>query len=617
MQKDFDIIVVGGGHAGLEAAFAAAQFELKVALLSMPSVPLGSAPCNPCVGGVGKGQVTREIDALGGVMGKLADLAGIQYRVLNESKGHAVRSTRVQIDKELYPKFAHELVEENPFIEYIPEKVKSVTSLPEGYLVHGEGSWSYGTKKLIMTVGTFLNGKLHCGSEQTLGGRMEAEASSSLLDIFSQIKTVPARFKTGTPPRLRKDSINYDELEEQASDPLVRNFHWSHSPFDRKSQQVSCYLARTNPETLKIIRDNKESSPMYNGQIKAVGARYCPSIEDKAYRYPDKDNHHVFIEPEGLNLSTVYPSGISSSLPPEIQRNFVHTIKGLEEAEIARYGYAVEYDVVDTTELDLTLEHQLFPGLYFAGQVNGTSGYEEAAGQGLIAGANAALKLLSKEPLILSRRDSYIGVMIEDLVSNTRDEPYRLFTARSENRLYIREDNSIKRMWSYRTSLGLAHEIDGFQRVFLDSCALLEQFCDSHMIKRSDIIFEIEELSFYKSFEHTIAIKEILKSPELDPVIILEKILKQYDFVFSYDVINQVAIEKKYEGYIKRADKQYSKVAKLDQMKLNWEELINSENISFECKQRIQKIKPMTFAQLKIIEGIRPATLAVVASRSL
>jgi len=461
-HKEFEIIVIGGGHAGLEAAMAASQLSDSVALISLPGVGVASAPCNPCIGGVGKGQVVREIDALGGIMGKLADFAGIQYRTLNESKGFAVQSTRVQIDKELYSQKAEELLESSP-IEFIKDQISSIQLKETHYHISGNQGWSYGTKALVVTVGTFLDGKLHIGSDITEGGRSGVNASGSLTDIFKDIKKIPARFKTGTPPRLHKDSIDYSVLEEQPSDGDVVNFHWSHRTNERIIRQVSCYLARTNNRTLKTIRDNKELSPMYNGQIKAVGARYCPSIEDKAYRYPDKDIHHVFIEPEGLELKTMYPSGISSSLPREIQEEFVQSIQGLEKAEILEFGYAVEYDVVDTTQLKHTLEHESFENLYFAGQVNGTSGYEEAAGQGIVAGFNAALKLLCREPLVLSRRDSYIGVMIEDLISNKRDEPYRLFTARNENRLYVREDNAIQRMWSYRTSLEISSEVDSYQ----------------------------------------------------------------------------------------------------------------------------------------------------------
>jgi tRNA uridine 5-carboxymethylaminomethyl modification enzyme len=388
----FDILIIGGGHAGIEAANIASQFQLKVAIVTMPGVALGSAPCNPSVGGVGKGQVVRELDALGGIMGLLADKAGIQFRMLNDSKGFAVQSTRVQIDKDRYSLAAEEHISHISNISVFREKVVSVIQEDDNFTVVTTNR-SYRTKKLVVTVGTFLNGKLHTGTEQRSGGRVDCDPSSSLEDLFAKITTTPQRFKTGTPPRIHKDTIDYSKLEEQPSDSSVRNFHCLNSPYSRTLQQVSCYLARTNSETMEIIRASKDKSPMFNGQIRGVGARYCPSIEDKAHRYPDKNIHHVFVEPEGLDLDTMYPSGISSSLPREVQEDYVRSICGLESAEILVYGYAVEYDVVDTTTLSMTLEHNEIRNLYFAGQVNGTSGYEEAAGQGFIAGANAALKL--------------------------------------------------------------------------------------------------------------------------------------------------------------------------------------------------------------------------------
>ena len=469
-----------------------------------------------------------------------------------------------------------------------------------------------------MTVGTFLNGKLHTGSSQTLGGRVDCEPSRGLQTLFSDIKTLPLRFKTGTPPRIDKKTIDYTRLDEQPSDSTVRNFHCLHDPFTRLSEQVSCFLARTNHETMGIIRANKEKSPMFNGQIKGVGARYCPSIEDKAYRYPDKNVHHVFIEPEGLKLDTMYPSGISSSLPADVQLEYVRSIEGLEKAEILVYGYAVEYDVIDTTELKITLEHNQIPNLYFAGQVNGTSGYEEAAGQGFIAGANATLALLGLDPLILSRHESYIGVMIEDLTSNTRDEPYRLFTARSENRLFIREDNSIQRMFPYRSQLLLNTTLDIYQKIFLHDFEELLDFCDETMIPEySPLILEFSGEGELQKLSRRMSVTEILKQAWLNPISTLEKVLGYHGVVVPLDLIRTVAISKKYDGYIKNSQVQHEKLKKMDGMKIDWQNISSSKNISFECRQRVTRIKPETFGQLKLIEGIRPATLAVVAAKAL
>lgn len=616
-MKHFDIIVVGGGHAGLEAAHIAAQFNLAVAIITMPQVPLGSAPCNPSVGGVGKGQVVRELDALGGLMGILADRAGIQYRTLNESKGFAVQSSRVQIDKECYSQQAEAHIAQIANITVLREKVISVHTDSADFIVQTTDR-SYRTSKLIMTVGTFLNGKLHTGSKQQAGGRIECEASPGLNTLFSQIKTAPARFKTGTPPRLKATSINYSVLEEQPSDPQVRNFHCLHPSFQRVLPQVSCFLARTNQQTMEVIRANKELSPMFNGQIQATGARYCPSIEDKAYRYPDKNIHHVFLEPEGLGLPTIYPSGISSSLPEEVQEAYVRTMLGLEQAEIEVFGYAVEYDVIDTTELKLTLEHHLHAGLYFAGQVNGTSGYEEAAGQGLVAGANAALALQGLLPLILSRHDSYIGVMIEDLTSNTRDEPYRLFTSRSENRLYLREDNTTIRIYPYRTSFGLNSALDEYQRTFLEQYSLYMDYCDQAFLPESSALLQkFAGSSEQQQLSRQMSVSELLKQAWLNTVEVMTTVFSDCGIIVDPDIIKCVAISKKYEGYIKRSDGQNSKIKQMDNRQVNWEQLAHSPNISFECRQRISRIKPETFGQLKLIEGIRPATLAVVAARAL
>jgi tRNA uridine 5-carboxymethylaminomethyl modification enzyme len=619
IMKHFDVLILGGGHAGVESAYMASQFGINVGLITMPGVSIASAPCNPSIGGVGKGQVVRELDCLGGAMGILADKAGIQYRTLNESKGYALQSTRVQIDKDLYSAEAEKFIASQKNVEVIRERVISVTVNENGeFIVAGSMGPVAKAYSLVVTVGTFLNGKLHQGQRQLTGGRMTAEASPGLNDLFSLIETRPARFKTGTPARIFKDSIDYSQLEVQPSDEKTRNLHLFHESFERAVEQVDCYLTKTNRETIEIIRENKESSPMFNGQIQGVGARYCPSIEDKAYRYPEKENHHVFIEPEGLESLTVYPSGISSSLPIEVQDKFIRTILGLENCKIERYGYAVEYDVVDTTQLKLTLEHKKIKNLYFAGQVNGTSGYEEAAGQGLIAGINAALEFLGRDPFILSRRDSYIGVMIEDLVTNTRDEPYRLFTARSENRLSIREDNTHLRMHKYRKLLNLSSEFDLKLSELVEENLLLERLVSSISYGRNFLrndIYGLNDLIF--KAEKRMSLKELLRQSWVDPIVLLNHVLSEYGLYFRDDVVKNVAISAKYEGYINRADEQFLKVSKLEEKKLNLKLILESENISFECKHRINTIQPETFGQLKRITGIRPATLAMIANAIL
>ena len=612
MKKDFDILIIGGGHAGSEAAWISSQFGLRVALISSPHSGLASAPCNPAIGGVGKGQVVREIDALGGLMGILADKAGIQYRTLNESKGFAVQSTRVQVDKELYTKNAEAILGSVKNITIIREMVKRVERVGDLYSVTTTEE-VYQAKKIIVTTGTFLNGKLHTGEEQSAGGRVDCENSGSLNDLFSEIKTLPNRFKTGTPPRLDKNTIDYSKLEPQISDSETRNFHAMNSSFTRESTQIACYLTRTNSQTLAIIRANKARSPIFNGQIKGVGPRYCPSIEDKAFRYTEKDVHHVFIEPEGLNLDTIYPNGVSTSLPKDVQESFIQTISGLEKAKILIHGYAVEYDVVDTSQLSRAMEYVLIPGLYFAGQVCGTSGYEEAAGQGIMAGINASLAFLGREPLFLERSDSYIGVMIEDLVTSKRDEPYRLFTARSENRLYVREDNTISRMRKYRRELGLFSKLDLYQEELLEEIELLMKLVDATMIYSNEETKKYFYDHKYGPLDINISFKELLKRPENSPVGVLDRETRRLGVIFSADAVRTVAISVKYEGYIDRALVESEKINKLGKKKLKWESLVESKNISFECKLRIKSIRPETFAQLQRIEGIRPATLAYVA----
>lgn len=605
-------MIVGAGHAGLEAIHAAAQFGLKVAVVTMPGVGIASAPCNPAIGGVGKGQVVREIDMLGGVMGKLADIAGIQYRILNESKGYAVQSTRVQIDKDMYSKAAEELLNSLDNVTVIYAEVENI-SRDGDFKIKCKGSNDLlATKKIIITTGTFLGGKLHAGEVQVSGGRKEAKAANSLSDLFSEVKTLSLRFKTGTPPRLSKKSINFDKLIRQKSDQRTRNFHFLNNAFSRECEQVSCFLTHTNEKTLSIVRENKEKSPIFNGQINGVGPRYCPSIEDKAFRYLDRNVHHVFIEPEGLTTDSIYPNGLSTSLPPEIQLNFLRTIVGLEKVEILVEGHAVEYDVVDTLMLNSQLEYADIAGLYFAGQVNGTSGYEEAAAQGLIAGINAAKSFLGKQPLVIDRADSYIGVLIEDLVTSQRDEPYRLFTARSENRLYIREDNTVLRMRPYRLALGLNLKIDQFQANFLYEYSILEKLCRSTTYRPNLANQDYFSKLGYGKLEAQTTLLDLIRRSHLDPVKILSDECDYFQAEFSFDVIKCVAVTLKYEGYVKRAKLENLKFNKYAKLKVDYQKICDSKNISFECKQRIEKYRPSTFLQLQKIEGIRPATLAYV-----
>ena len=609
-SKHYDIAILGGGHAGSEAAFCASQFQdLKIALISMPGVGLASAPCNPAVGGVGKGQVVREIDALGGLMGMAADHAGIHYKLLNESKGPAVQSTRIQIDKSEYSRYVTEKLSNINNLNIILQKISSVDECDYGYVCQTESGDQIFSKKVIITTGTFLGGKLHEGKKIENGGRVGVAAASGISELFSKVQKLTKRFKTGTPPRLRRDSIDFSKTQIQPSENDCRNFHYLHNATGRFMDQVDCYLTYTNEKTTSLISDSKDLSPIFNGQITGIGPRYCPSIEDKVFRYPDKSIHHVFLEPEELHGNSIYPNGISTCLPENLQLEFVRTIDGLENAEILVPGYAVEYDVVNTVMLSSCLEHKELSGCYFAGQVNGTSGYEEAAGQGLVAGYNAALSLLGKNPLILNRYDSYLGVMIEDLVTNLRDEPYRLFTARSENRLFLREDNSLSRMKSYRTSLGLSGEIDELHRDHESDIKVLRGTIDKILFHQDSWVESLGVVVPHNGLTLT----ELMRTPGVEVTSALKKSINNLGVDVPHDVAHTVAIELKYEGYITKNNKQYERQKKLGSKQINWQLLVDSKNISFECKQRIKTTMPETFSQLKNIEGIRPATLAYVS----
>jgi tRNA uridine 5-carboxymethylaminomethyl modification enzyme len=613
---NFDIAIVGGGHAGVEAAHIVAQFSLTVALISDPTVAVASTPCNPAIGGVGKGQVVREIDTLGGLMGKLADLSAIQCRTLNESKGYAVHSTRFQVDKEIYSQNAEKLLAKIDGLTIVRATLGHVEreEASNRFTLQLSSGRILQSKALVIATGTFTRGITHLGEKMEPGGRLGDFCAPSLKELFPEVDLGTTRFKTGTPPRVAANSVDLSGAVEQKSDSEARNFHHAHSCNQRFLSQVSCYKLETNSKTLGVIRDNKEKSPLFNGQIQGIGPRYCPSIEDKAYRYPDKDRHNVFLEPEGLNVGTYYPNGLSTSLPKGIQESFINSINGLGVSKIAEYGYAVEYDVIDTTQLKATLEHKIVPSLYFAGQINGTSGYEEAAGQGIIAGINAALKLLGKNDFILNRSKSYIGVMIDDLTTAVKDEPYRLFTARAENRLFIREDNVINRLGPHRLELNLNYPIDYEIKGSLEQYGVLYKAVRSYILSVEN---DKSLISRYKIAGNCDGLRlfELMRQPDLDIISFLKDLLLTKGVKVSDSVVRTLAISIKYEGYIKRSDRAKGKLDALGAKRISWQALLKAENISFECKQRIEREKPQTFLQLQRINGIRPATLAYVAGK--
>ena len=604
-----DIIVIGGGHAGCEAAAAAARIGVKTVLITHKFETIGQMSCNPAIGGVGKSHLVKEIDAADGIMARCADKAAIHLKVLNSSKGPAVRATRAQADRELYKKSVQKELKRLENLEIVEGEVTDfdIKNNQIGSVTVGE-SKILRAQKVILTTGTFLNGKLFTGMDNNEGGRVGDNSSKKLAEKLRNIDFSVGRLKTGTPPRIHKDSINWEILEEQKGDvPRPTISFLSDQSIHPK--QLSCFITRTNEKTHEIIIDDLDRSPMFSGKIEGVGPRYCPSIEDKIFRFKDKKSHQIFIEPEGLNSDLIYPNGISTSLPKDCQEKFVRSIEGFESAQITQYGYAVEYDFFDPRELHETLETRKIKNLYFAGQINGTTGYEEAAAQGLVAGANAALSFLGKDPWTPGREESYLGVLIDDLVTLGTKEPYRMFTSRSEHRLILREDNADQRITEKAYKAGLVSE--GRYKTFSEK--------KNKIIKEKDKLAKLflrpEDEKIYgalkiKEPKSATSFLDLLKRPDLD----FHDLAQAFSIETpDNDIVFDIETNQRYSGYIKRQMDEIEKMKKNRNahIPLNFD-YSNVKGLSAEITQKLSKVEPKTLAQAWRIPGITPAAISAL-----
>lgn len=611
VRGEFDVAVVGGGHAGIEASLACARMGVKTLLVTLNLDSIGFMPCNPSIGGTAKGHLVKEIDALGGQMGLTADECIIQARMLNKSKGPAIHSLRFQVDKLKYQTFMKNILENQENLTIVQGEVKELhieNNIVKG-LILATNSY-FKTKSIVVCTGVYLNSRVIIGNNMFDSGPNGLSNAKFLTKTFLDLGMNIRRFKTGTPARIKRQSIDFSKIEKQQGDSIITPFSFMNSEINK--EQVDCYLTYTNEITHSIIKQNIDKSPMYNGTINGIGPRYCPSIEDKIMRFGDKSRHQIFIEPEGINTNEMYLQGMSSSLPEDIQIKMINTISGLEKCEILRTGYAIEYDVLDTQELDLTLGFKKVKGLFSAGQINGTSGYEEAAAQGLIAGINAALYILDKSPFTLKRSEAYIGVLIDDLINKGTDEPYRIMTSRAEYRLLLRQDNADLRLTEKSYKIGLAdskryciyknkkekisNELDRIKNVTINNSnrvnEILKRF-NSPPLKKPSTLYEL------------------IKRPELNYSLLSE--LDENREFLNKDICEQIDIIAKYEGYIKKQEEDVMNFSKMEN-KLIPEQLDYDKikGLRLEAIQKLNKIKPKNLGQAMRIPGVSPADISVL-----
>lgn len=610
--KEQDVLVVGGGHAGCEAALAASRIGSKTLLITSNIDTIGVMSCNPSIGGVGKGHLVREIDALGGEMAKAADYASIQYRRLNTRKGPAVQATRIQADRNLYKSYIRGIIGNSKNLTILQRTIDSI--LVKNNKIYGVktnfGEEIY-SKTIIMTPGTFPNGLIHMGDKKNSAGRIGEPPTVEISNSFKELGLDVGRLKTGTPPRLDKNSINWKETEIQLPDSDPSFFSYQTKTI--ANIQLPCHITYTNERTHQIIKENLKDSPLFSGEIKGIGPRYCPSIEDKIVKFADKNRHQIFLEPEGLNTNEIYPNGISTSLPINVQLKIVNSIKGLENAAVIRPGYAVEYDYCNPQDLKLSLESKIIENLFLAGQINGTTGYEEAAAQGLIAGINAARKCENKEEFILNRKESYIGILIDDLITLGVDEPYRMFTSRAEHRLLLRDDNADMRLTQLGYDLGLVNDSD--YNSFLDKKMDYEKFIEYYATKK--ISPNKENKKIFKDLglnelKKQYSLKELLRRENIN-FDTLNLISKEIKIPKNKILINLLENEIKYEGYISRQLDDATKIEKFKNIKIPKNLDINFiSGLSNELKQKILRVRPTTLGQASRISGITPAALNIL-----